>query len=69
MRKAAFALSCLLSIEAVSSLVGSAETSLTLQEAVATALERHPTLRIGEAELLAAQQRVNQRKTGDLPHE
>lgn len=69
MREAAFAfaLLCFVSIPTTTSPVVFAETSLTLQEAVATALERHPTLRIGEASILAAQQRVKQRETGYLP--
>jgi len=69
MREAAlvFALLCLISVYTATSTVVFADTSLTLQEAVATALERHPTIRIGEATILAAQQRVRQRETGYLP--
>ena len=44
-----------------------ADTPLTLQEAVATALTHHPTIRIGEATIAAAQQRVRQQEAGYLP--
>jgi len=64
----AFALLCLISISAATSTVVLADTSLTLQDAVSTALARHPTLRIGEASILAAQQRMRQRETDYLPH-
>ena len=41
------------------------DTTLTLQEAVDTALAQHPTLRVGQATVEAAQQRVQQiRQTG-----
>jgi outer membrane protein TolC len=47
--------------------VAIASTPLTLQEAVATALTHHPTIRIGEATITAAQQRVRQQEAGYLP--
>ncbi|MGE0822027.1 MAG: TolC family protein [Candidatus Binatia bacterium] len=40
---------------------------LTLREAVATALARHPAIRVGEATVRAAQQRVRQQEAGYLP--
>lgn len=40
---------------------------LTLQEAVATALRNHPTIRMGQATVEAAQQRVRQQVAGYLP--
>jgi outer membrane protein TolC len=40
---------------------------LTLQEAVETALSQHPTLRMGQATIEAAQQRVRQQVAGYLP--
>lgn len=40
---------------------------LTLQEAVDTALTQHPTLRVGQATIEAAQQRVKQQVAGYLP--
>lgn len=43
------------------------KTTLTLQEAVATALSQHPTLRIGQSAVEAAQQRVWQQRAGYLP--
>jgi len=48
-------------------MVAWAGTPLTLHEAVATALTHHPTIRIGEAEIVAAQQRVRQQAAGYLP--
>ena len=42
-------------------------TSLSLQDALDRALSQHPTLRIGQTEVEAAQQRVRQEKTGYLP--
>ena len=45
----------------------SQDTALTLQEAVATALAQHPTLRVGQATVEAAQQRVQQQIAGYLP--
>ncbi|MBM4257767.1 MAG: TolC family protein [Deltaproteobacteria bacterium] len=44
-----------------------ANTPLTLQEAVKTALAQHPTIRVGEATISAAQQRVRQQEAGYLP--
>lgn len=44
-----------------------ASTALTVQEAVATALAQHPTIRMGEAAIVAAQQRMRQREAGYLP--
>lgn len=44
-----------------------AATPLTVQEAVAIALAQHPTIRIGEATIQAAQQRMRQRQAGYLP--
>jgi outer membrane protein TolC len=41
--------------------------TLTLQEAVDTALAQHPTLRVGQATVEAAQQRVRQQVAGYLP--
>ncbi len=43
------------------------DTTLTLQEAVDTALAQHPTLRVGQATIEAAQQRVHQQIAGYLP--
>jgi outer membrane protein len=43
------------------------DTTLTLQEAIDTALAQHPTLRIGQATVEAAQQRVRQQVAGYLP--
>jgi outer membrane protein len=43
------------------------ETPLTLQEAVDTALAQQPTLRVGQATVEAAQQRVHQQIAGYLP--
>ena len=43
------------------------DTALTLQEAIDTALAQHPTLRIGQATVEAAQQRVRQQVAGYLP--
>ena len=43
------------------------ETPLTLQEAVDTALTQQPTLRVGQATVEAAQQRVHQQIAGYLP--
>ncbi|MGH7964158.1 MAG: TolC family protein [Candidatus Binatia bacterium] len=43
------------------------QTTLTLQEALDTALAQHPTLRIGQAEVDAARQRVRQEAAGYLP--
>lgn len=43
------------------------DSTLTLQEAVATALAQHPTLRVGQATVEAAQQRVQQQIAGYLP--
>ncbi|MBI3795494.1 MAG: TolC family protein [Deltaproteobacteria bacterium] len=43
------------------------DTTLTLQEAIDTALAQHPTLRIGQATVEAAQQRVHQQVAGYLP--
>ncbi len=40
---------------------------LTLDEAVATALTHHPTIDVGKAEIVAAQQRVRQQEAGYLP--
>jgi outer membrane protein len=40
---------------------------LTLHEAVATALTHHPTIDVGKAEIVAAQQRVRQQEAGYLP--
>ena len=40
---------------------------LTLQEAIATALAQHPTLRMGQAAVEAARQRVRQQAAGYLP--
>ncbi len=45
----------------------SQDETLTLQEAVATALAQHPTLRVGQATVEAAQQRVRQQVAGYLP--
>ncbi len=45
----------------------SQDTTLTLQEAVDTALAQHPTLRVGQATIEAAQQRVRQQIAGYLP--
>ncbi len=45
----------------------SQDTTLTLQEAVDTALAQHPTLRVGQATIEAAQQRVQQQIAGYLP--
>ena len=45
----------------------STPASLTLQEALDTALARHPTLRIGQAAVEAAQQRVWQQEAGYPP--
>jgi outer membrane protein TolC len=45
----------------------SQDTTLTLQEAVDTALAQHPTLRVGQATVEAAQQRVHQQIAGYLP--
>jgi outer membrane protein len=44
-----------------------ANTPLTLPEAVTTALTHHPTIRVGEATITAAQQRVRQQAAGYLP--
>ena len=44
-----------------------ADTPLTLHEAVATALTHHPTIDVGKAEIMAAQQRVRQQEAGYLP--
>src|SRR4030095_4294256 len=44
-----------------------ADTPLTLQEAVRPARTHHPTIRIGEATIAAAQQRVRQQEAGYLP--
>lgn len=43
------------------------QTSLTLQEALDIALAQHPTLRIGQAEVDAARQRVRQEAANYLP--
>src|SRR5262249_87427 len=43
------------------------DTTLTLQEAIDTALAQHPTLRVGQATVEAAQQRVRQQVAGYLP--
>lgn len=43
------------------------QAPLTLQEAVATALRNHPTIRMGQATVEAAQQRVRQQIAGYLP--
>src|SRR5437773_4809520 len=43
------------------------DTALTLQEAIDTALAQHPTLRVGQATVEAAQQRVRQQVAGYLP--
>lgn len=40
---------------------------LTLQDAIATALAQHPTLRVGEANVAAARYRVHQQAAGYLP--
>jgi len=40
---------------------------LTLQDAVATALAQHPTLRVSEADVAAARYRVRQQEAGYLP--
>lgn len=45
----------------------SAETTLTLQEAIGIALTHHPTLRMGQATVEAAQRRVQQEVAGYLP--
>lgn len=45
----------------------SPDTSLTLQEAIDTALAQHPTLRMGQATVEVAQQRVRQQVAGYLP--
>ncbi len=43
------------------------DTTLTLREAIDTALAQHPTLRVGQATIEAAQQRVRQQLAGYLP--
>jgi TolC family type I secretion outer membrane protein len=43
------------------------DSALTLQEAVETALAQHPTLRVGQASVEAAQQRVRQQVANYLP--
>ena len=43
------------------------EPPLTLQDAVATALAQHPSLRVGEATVAAARYRVRQQEAGYLP--
>lgn len=43
------------------------DTTLTLQEAIDAALAQHPTLRVGEATVEAAQERVRQQVAGYLP--
>src|SRR5947208_16241061 len=43
------------------------DTALTLQEAIDTALAQHTTLRVGQATVEAAQQRVRQQVAGYLP--
>ena len=43
------------------------DTTLTLQEAIDAALAQHPTLRVGEATVDAAQERVRQQVAGYLP--
>jgi outer membrane protein TolC len=43
------------------------DSALTLQEAVDTALAQHPTLRVGQASVDAAQQRVRQQVANYLP--
>jgi len=45
----------------------SQDSTLTLQEAIDTALAQHPTLRVGQATVEAAQQRVRQQIAGYLP--
>lgn len=47
--------------------VAAADQPLTLQDAIATAVSQHPSLRVGAAAIAAAQARVQQQKAGYLP--
>ena len=68
MRSATRALGLLLlCFSAVVTSSAAAEKTLTVQEAVATALVQHPTLRIGTTTIEAAQAQVRQQIAGYLP--
>jgi outer membrane protein len=57
----------ILSMNAEAQDAPAADTILTLQEAIDIALAQHPTLRISQATIDAAQQRVRQQVAGYLP--
>lgn len=65
MRCAVFMLSLLLFLPAHEK--AHADMTLTLQDAIETALAQHPTLRMGQATVEAARQRVRQQAAGYLP--
>src|SRR5262249_46291337 len=69
MQRPAFVVSLLLAVLLGHEALGEhgQDTAMTLQEAIDTALAQHPALRVGQATVEAAQQRVRQQVAGYLP--